>query len=197
MVMVSSLTGLFIKLDVLVNAKIALLQAPLLTKIMLVITSLGSIAGLVILSAVAFAFLAYKKRWLNALLLAISMLSGLGAELLIKLIVHRLRPENALVQASGYSFPSGHATMAMLFFSLLIYFFRDEIKNKLWKNAFITASIVLALIVGLSRVYLNVHWLTDVIGGFALGLLWFMLSIFVFKQVKKIKLSSNVSQHSG
>jgi undecaprenyl-diphosphatase len=185
--LISSLIGLFIKLDVLVNAKIALLQAPLLTKIMLVITSIGSIAGLVILSVITFALLAYKKRWLNALLLAISMLSGLGVELLIKLIVHRLRPDNALVQASGYSFLSGHATMTILFFLLLIYFFRDDIKNKLWKNAFITTSIVLALLIGFSRIYLNVHWLSDVIGGFILGLLWFMLSIVVFKKAEKIK----------
>jgi undecaprenyl-diphosphatase len=194
MTLINVLAGFFIRMDVLANAKIALLQAPLLTKIMLVITSIGSKAGFAAWSAIAFAFLAYKKRWLNALLLAISMLSGLGIELLIKLIVHRLRPENALIQASGYSFPSGHATMAVLFFSLLIYFFRDDIKNKLWKNAFITASIALALLIGFSRVYLNVHWLSDVIGGFALGLLWFMLSIFVFKQIKKIKPSSNSSQ---
>ena len=187
MTLISSLTGLFIKLDVLANAKIALLQAPLLTKTMLVITSIGSKAGLVTLSVIAFAFLAYKKRWLNAILFALAMLSGLGAELLIKLMVHRLRPENALIQASGYSFPSGHATMAMLFFLLLIYFFRGDIKNKLWKNAFITISIVLALLIGFSRIYLNVHWLSDVIGGFALALLWFMLSIFVFKKAEQIK----------
>jgi undecaprenyl-diphosphatase len=184
MMLINVLTGFFIRMDVLVNAKISLLQAPLLTKIMLVITSIGSIAGLVILSVIAFALLAYKKRWLNALLLVISMLSGVGAELLIKLIVHRLRPDNALIQASGYSFPSGHATMAMLLFSLLIYFFRDDIKDKLWKHVFVVFSIVLALLVGFSRVYLNVHWLSDVIGGFALGLLWLMLSIFVFKQIK-------------
>jgi undecaprenyl-diphosphatase len=187
MAMVGSLTGLFIKLDVLVNAKIALLQAPLLTKIMLVITSIGSTAGLVILSVIAFALLAYKKRWLNALLLMISMLSGLGAELLIKLIVHRLRPENALVQASGYSFPSGHATMAMLFFLLLIYFFRYDIKNKLWKHVFIISCISIALLIGFSRIYLNAHWLTDVIGGFALGLFWLMLMILMFRIKKPVK----------
>ena len=184
MALISSLTGLFIKLDVLVNAKIALLHTPLLTKIMTVITNLGSAISLVTLSSVTFVLLAYKKRWQNALLLAVSMLTGLGAELLIKLITHRARPENALIAASGYSFPSGHATMTLIFFLLLIYFFKDSIKEKLWKYFFIISSITLTLLVGFSRIYLNVHWLSDVVGGFALGLLWFMLSIFVFKLIK-------------
>ena len=190
MALISSLIGLFIKLDVLVNAKVALLQTPLLTKLMLVITSLGSIAGLIILSVIAFALLAYKKRWLNAMLFSLSMLGGVGIELLIKLIVHRPRLDNALIQASGYSFPSGHATMAMLFFLLLIYLFKDDIKKELWKHVFIISCISIALLIGFSRIYLNAHWLTDVIGGFALGLLWFMLSIFVFKKVEQIKPSS-------
>ncbi len=167
--------------DLLVNKQAALIHNPVLTKIMLVITNIGGTACMVTLSILVFAFLAYKKRWRHALLFSVSMAGALILELLLKILVHRQRPENSLVQTSGYAFPSGHATVALVFFSLLIYLFKDDIKKELLKHVFIISSIFLALLIGFSRIYLNVHWLTDVIGGFALGLFWLMLMMLVFK----------------
>jgi len=109
------------------------------------------------------------------------MTGGLLFEVLTKVIIHRARPENALIEVSGYSFPSGHATMAIIFFSLLLYSFKDDIKNKALKNIFIASNIIFFLIIGLSRVYLNVHWFSDVLAGFGLGLFWLTLLILIFK----------------
>lgn len=187
MSIINALTAFFIKADSLANAKAAMLHSPTLTKIMLVITNIGSTACMVILSALVFAFLAYKKRWRHALLFSVSMLGALILELLLKTLVHRQRPENALVQASNYAFPSGHATMALVFFSLLIYLFKDDIKKELWKHLFTISCIFLALLIGFSRIYLNAHWLTDVVGGFALGLFWLMLMILVFRIKKPVE----------
>jgi membrane-associated phospholipid phosphatase len=173
--------GTITQLDLLVSKQIILIQNNLLTKVMLFITSIGGTACMVALSVLTFSFLAYKKRWRHALLFSLSMLGALALELLLKILVHRQRPGNALIQASGYSFPSGHATMALVFFPLLIYLFKDNIRKELWKHVLIISCIVIALLIGFSRIYLNVHWLSDVIGGFALGLFWLMLMILLFK----------------
>ena len=194
MSIINALTAFFIKADSLVNAKAAMLHSPTLTKVMLVITNIGGTACLVILSVLVFAFLAYKKRWHHALLFSISMAGALILEILLKTLIHRQRPENALVQVSGFSFPSGHTTMALVFFSLLIYLFKDDIKKELGKHVFVVSSIFLALLIGFSRIYLNVHWLTDVIGGFALGLFWLMLMVLVFKMKNAEKPASEQSK---
>ena len=103
----------------------------------------------------------------------------------IKIIVQRARPEQGLVSASGFSFPSGHATMAVIFFSLLIYLFRDEIKNKALRWIFVAGCWLLIFLVGISRVYLGVHWLSDVLAGWALGLFVVSLGIVVFRKKNK------------
>jgi len=171
------------KLDVWVNAKMVLFWNPLLNKIMIFITNIASPINLLILSLILFGVLIYKKKWYYSFLLLFSMIGGLLLKVLIKLIVHRARPENALIEVSGYSFPSGHATMAIIFFSLLLYSFKDDIKNKSLRYIFIMSNILLFLIVGLSRIYLNVHWLSDVLAGFGLGLFWFTLLILVFRTI--------------
>ena len=169
------------KLDIWLNAKIILLWGPLLNKIIIFITNIVNPTNLFILSIILFGILIYKKKWYYSLLLLFSMTGGLLFEVLTKVIIHRARPENALIEVSGYSFPSGHATMAIIFFSLLLYSFKDDIKNKALKYIFITSNIVLFLLIGLSRIYLNVHWFSDVLAGFALGLFWLTLLILIFK----------------
>ena len=174
---------LITKLDVWLNAKIVLLWNPLLNKIMIFITNIASPTNLFILSLILFGILIYKKKWYYSLLLFFSMIGGLLFEVLIKLIMHRARPENALIEVSGYSFPSGHATMAIIFFSLLLYSFKDDIKNKSLKYIFIISNIVFFLLIGTSRVYFNVHWLSDVLAGFGLGLFLLTLLILIFKVI--------------
>src|SRR3989344_385768 len=100
----------------------------------------------------------------------------------IKALAQRARPENALIETSTYSFPSGHATLAIVFFSLLIYLFGKNIKNTFIRWSFIAGNIFLILLIGYTRIYLNAHWFTDVIAGFALGLLWFSFVIILWKK---------------
>ena len=184
---------LITKLDIWLNLKIVLLWNPLLNKIMIFITNIVSPSNLIIFSLVLFGYLIYKKKWYNSLLLLFSMIGGLLFEVLTKLIIHRTRPENALIEVSGYSFPSGHATMAIIFFSLLLYSFKDDIKDIFLKNLFISSNIILFLIIGFSRVYLNVHWLSDVLAGFALGMFWLTLLILIFKLIISLMKKINIS----
>lgn len=174
------------KLDIWLNAKMLIFWHPVLNHIMIVLTHIMNTFYLIVLSIILLGFLIYKKKWYYSILLISGLLGGSLFEWLIKLIVHRARPENSLIDITGYSFPSGHATMAIIFFSLLLYAFKDDIKNKFLKRLFIAGNIMLFLFIGLSRIYLNVHYFSDVVAGFSLGLFWLTFLILVFKIIMSL-----------
>jgi len=171
-------------IDSWMSERIVFLWSPFLNKAMIFITSIASPLALSILSVAVLSVLIYKKRFHQSLLFLIGMIGGLMLGLLIKSIVHRARPQNTLVEAAGYSFPSGHASMALIFFSLVIYLFKNDIKSVIPKYSFIIGNITLFLLIGFSRVYLNVHWFSDVMAGFFLGLFWLTLSILIHSTMK-------------
>ncbi len=132
-------------------------------------------------------FMLYQReRKKDSLILFVALTSGYILEQLIKIIVQRERPTTQLVEELSYSFPSGRAVFSVILFSLLIYFYKDEIKNQFHKRMFILSNIFLILLVGFSRIYLNVHWFSDVIGGFFLGLFILSTILFVAEKTKKI-----------
>lgn len=145
----------------------------------------------IILIAIAIAFvilLYFKKRKKESLILFFSLLIGYLLEEIIKFLVHRARPINQLVLETDYSFPSGHSIYVIILFSLLIYFYRGQIKNKLLRITFISINVFLILLVGFSRIYLGVHWFTDVIGGYAMGFFIFNFVLFLSQLfIKKSK----------
>ncbi len=170
-------------LDSFIQTQVTSLQTDLLTEIMILITNIMSTKALFTFSLILLLFLSYKKRYQKVFLVIVSIGGGIALELSLKALIQRARPENALIEASSsYSFPSGHATLAMIFFSLLIYLFKDQIKNKVLRYIFISTNILLILLVGFSRIYLNVHWFTDVLGAFTLGILWVILLIHLQKK---------------
>lgn len=95
----------------------------------------------------------------------------------IKSLIGRSRPLPALTEATGYSFPSGHMVMATLFLGLLLYFSWKNFTSRSWNISFTILSFLLLLFIGASRIYLNVHWLSDVVAGFALGICFLTLSL--------------------
>lgn len=171
--------GSILSLDNLIYQKISLLINPTLTQIMTLVTNIASKKIIFILSIIILFYFFYSKKWKNIILFSIAMSGGLIFELIFKGIFERTRPENALIPVSGYSFPSGHATIAIILFSLLIYFFKDEIKDEILKGLFILLNIIIILAIGFSRIYLGVHWFTDVLAGFTLGLFWLTLQIIL------------------
>jgi membrane-associated phospholipid phosphatase len=100
--------------------------------------------------------------------------AALGAWLLsngFKALLDRPRPEPGLVDAGGASFPSGHATQGTSYFVMLAMMLMGVLPRP-WRGVAAFIAVALGLLSGLSRIYLGVHWTTDVIGGFALGLAW-------------------------
>ncbi len=103
--------------------------------------------------------------------------------LIVKYIIERLRPENGMITEQSYSFPSGHTITAVVLFGLLIYLLWHDLET-LTKR--ITAAVMfsaVAILVGLSRLYLNVHWLSDVLGAITLGIFILGTSILLRRLV--------------
>ncbi len=164
------ITGFFSGVDNSVNESMASLRNPLLTSVMLFFTEIGNFYPMTILFLALLGLLLVAKKKREAFLLSICMAVGLAFSELLKIVVHRARPESTLLLESGYSFPSQHAVISAVFFLVLMYSFKDDIKNKGLRILFVLANIFMFLAIGFSRVYLEVHWLSDVIAGWALGI---------------------------
>lgn len=155
------------------------IRTPLLTKIFLIITNLGSPYVLILLTLLSF-LLKNKK-------LSFIITGNLGLITIInqvlKFIVKRPRPSDLfLIVETGYSFPSGHSMVSLSFYGLLIYFIYKYFKNKKLKIFLITFLSLIIILIGISRVYLGVHFVSDVISGFLLSLSYLIIFIKVINK---------------
>ena len=154
-------------------------------KIAIFCTTIGSPLSFVLLIiAMSLSFWLHKKPY-HMVQFALTISTGLISMYLIKYLVHRTRPVTGLIEASGYSFPSGHALISTLFCSLIIFSYKDHFKNKFLKFIFVTFFTLIAVLISSSRVYLSVHYLSDVIVGVLIGLLISSISVFVFESFFK------------
>lgn len=157
------------------------LRAPWLSFIFLVITYSASyvvIIGITTLSALSFFV---HKHYLRILTLLVSVLGSAITVFLLKNIFYRTRPlTEALYLESTYSFPSGHAAMAMALYGFIFYTIWTHQSHHL-KNPFILFLGILVILIGASRLYLGVHYLSDVLAGYAIGLLWLWISHSISK----------------
>ena len=167
----------FVKQDVWINSHIKNLWNPALNKIMIILTNVISPEIIIAVSIPLIILFIYKKQWHKSFLLAFSIMIGLSGVELLKLLARRARPGGSLIQEAGYSFPSTHSAIAIIFFILMVYFFKDHFASKKSRLAFIIANILLIFLAGFARVYLNVHWYSDVIAGFIFGILVILFSI--------------------
>jgi membrane-associated phospholipid phosphatase len=106
--------------------------------------------------------------------------------MLLKFIFSRPRPLIPLLEpARGFSFPSGHAMMSFSFYGLLIYLVYVGVKNPYLKWLLMSFLLILIFLIGFSRVYLRVHYASDVIAGFAAGFIWIVLSLFITGRIEQ------------
>jgi undecaprenyl-diphosphatase len=149
-------------------------RAARLTPAMQLVTHLGSGWVLYPLTALAAGFWWWRDGdWQKGVLLAASLLGATVLYNVGKALIQRPRPSaaDAVGTFTNWSFPSGHATQSMAFYGMLAFLIAGGRLRPAWPWA--TAG-VLVLIVGASRIYLGAHWLTDVLGGWALGGSWWM-----------------------
>jgi len=172
-------------IDKLISTNIVNIQSPNITELMIFITNIGDKYTIALFSLITVLLLYHKKTYQRTKIFILTIGISVIISQVIKHIIQKPRPINQLIIETGYSFPSGHATIAMAFFGILIYLFKDEIKNKLIKHLFIIINILLILLISFSRIYLNVHYLSDVLAGLILGLICIFVAIFISKKYLK------------
>jgi|ERR1700754_2391334 len=163
------------------------LASPGMTSAMRGISFLGSMIFLTIATAFA-VFLFARRHWRReAILFAITMGGAALLNMTLKLAFQRPRPVPYfnLVPPESYSFPSGHSLASCCFYGALAAIVTTRLKRKRDRTILWVLSIAMFLLIGLSRIYLGVHYTTDVIAGFSAALIWIMVVRFVEVQLRK------------
>src|SRR5258707_9406433 len=164
------------------------------TRIMSVVTVLAKHQFLIPanLSLIYYFLFIRKRTWFSIRVAAIA-LSSLGLMFLFKYLFKRKRPQPPLLKpAKGLSFPSGHAIMSVTFYGLLIYIIGQAQKNKPVKWSLIIPLLILVQLIGFSRVYLRVHYASDVAAGYIIGLLWLLISLDLLKRIEDYNKQHNM-----
>ncbi|AYA37058.1 phosphatase PAP2 family protein [Hymenobacter oligotrophus] len=128
------------------------------------------------LALIGYFLVVRQHRWYS-LKVPVVALGSITLNLLLKTFYNRPRPVLPLTSASGLSFPSGHAMISASFYGLLIYVTWRHVRSRTWRWLLMAGLAVLILLIGLTRVYLRVHYASDVLAGFAAGGLWLLIAI--------------------
>lgn len=153
------------------------------TNILRFITLFGGALFLIIFALVSIITLKNKKY---SIAICINLIFSASVNYIIKLIVERPRPSVLrLTEETGYSFPSGHSMTSLAFYGFIIYLLFKYQKDKNKRNIISVLLSILILLIGFSRIYLGVHYLSDVLGGFLLGGIYLILYTEMFETVNK------------
>ena len=164
--------------------------SPGLTRLMRFISFFASAEYLMVVPVLVMLALSWFRhlRWYGLKVLLISLTSAILNQVL-KQVFERPRPATAMLEQSGLSFPSGHAMIGISFYGLLIYIVWQTVRSPYWRWCCTVLLTVLVLLIGYSRIYLNVHYATDVVAGYAIGLLWLILSVYLMSRLEKVYLA--------
>ena len=156
---------------------------PWVEDVMRDLSGLGSLVVLALFTAAACGYLAITRSWATAAVVATAVTSGAIAVLLFKALFGRARPDGVFAQilVDGPSFPSGHASMsAVVFLTMGVLVMR--LQSNARERAYVLGlAVAFTVLVGGSRVAMGVHWATDVIGGWALGVAWATAAALVIR----------------
>ncbi len=174
--------------DLKIFKRLGFLYTPVNNRIMLAVTFLGKhqflIPANLLLIGIFFFF--GRHHWYAFNLLLVS-LSSLILMFILKRLFHRKRPATPLLfEAKGKSFPSGHAMMSVCFYGLLLHMFLHTDIDPYLKSVAVILTVLLILLIGFSRVYLQVHYLSDVLAGFIVGCSWLYICLHIFYRLQSI-----------
>jgi len=156
------------------------------TGFMQVITFLGTHTFLIPANVVLILyFLVFRKHRWYSIKIPVVALGGVSLMFLLKFFFNRPRPLLPLLEpAKGLSFPSGHALMSVSFYGLLIFIIHHYISNKPLKWSLTIFFLVLILAIGLSRIYLRLHYASDVLAGYCVGIMWLVISLWTTSRIE-------------
>ena len=161
------------------------MRNPILTDILKIITNLGNAFVLITITILSLIILKNKKIGLCITLnLALSTLLNV----LLKNIIQRPRPEGyRLIEETGFSFPSGHSMVNTAFYGLLIYLIIKNVKNQKLKYSLSLLISILILSIGFSRIYLGVHYTSDVLAGFLISIAYLIVFTTILHDILKLE----------
>jgi len=151
--------------------------------IMKFISFIGSGYFLVPILAIVIIYTLIKKKYYISKLLLVSSLGSWVLNYILKLLINRTRPlDFFLVEQGGLSYPSGHSMVSMSMYLTFAYLISKDEYFKDKKKIIYTAALMDVLLMGISRMYLGVHWPTDIIGGFIMGYIFFQATVAIIKE---------------
>lgn len=157
-----------------------ILISDFITPIAKFITNFGSAIFLISIAIILLILIKDKKKGLS---ICLNLIIATSLNTLLKNIVQRPRPtEFRLIDESGYSFPSGHSMVSMSFYGFLIYLIYKYVKNKKLKWLLISFLSILIFLIGTSRIYLGVHYTSDVVGGFLVSISYLIIYASIIKK---------------
>ena len=168
-------------------------RQPLLTKYFIFITNVGDFYGYLIVVAISTIIaITVFKQWKPVLQTIFVLVVASLSNVMLKRFIDRARPGiEHLVSVETLSYPSGHAMSAMAFYGFIIYLFARFKINKYLKTAIIVLLIFIILSIGISRIYLGVHYPSDVAGGYIAGFIWVVFCILLFNLVEIFRRDAN------
>ena len=176
------LDGVFPHVDQAVFIAVGAHRLPFLLPVVLAITDFGSVYTILFLMLLIFFFLIKRRSSYKIVLVVGTVFVASIANVFLKVTTGIVRPEG-IFSLHDFSFPSGHATIATVFFLSALFVLWPELQNRTARFFFSATAIVFIFLVALSRVYLGVHWLSDVLGGMLFGLAVVSFGIYVYKKI--------------
>ena len=169
------------KMDVLGYKIISnLLISDVVTPVAKVITNFGGAIALSLIAIISLITIKDKKIGLS---ICLNLIIATALNILLKNILQRPRPtEFRLINESGYSFPSGHSMVSMAFYGFIIYLIYKYVKNKKIRWTLIIILSLLIFSIGISRIYLGVHYTSDVLGGFLISISYLVVYTRIIKR---------------
>ncbi|MCK0469856.1 phosphatase PAP2 family protein [Halalkalibacter sp. APA_J-10(15)] len=178
--------GITISLDERIMSYIRSSEHPVVTKGMMALSFIGNTWPVVIisLSVLLVIYKLYRKRD-EVILFVIVSLGSMGLNLLLKYIFKRERPFiDPLIIETGYSYPSGHSMAALTLYGAITFLVWRHISNSMGRACLVVFSVVMIIAMGVSRIYLGVHYPSDVLGAYLVSGTWLFLTISVYQYRK-------------
>ncbi len=164
---------------------------PGLDALITVLTYLGSSVVICSISGAMAIYLIWRRHWYRLLALILIVPCGMLLNVLVKTAFHRHRPMLAIQNLTTFSFPSGHAAAATLFYGLLGFFLWTRLKSWRGRVSTILITLFLVFLVDFTRVYLRVHYLSDVLAANAVGLAWLTLCLTSVETLRRRNFQKN------
>jgi undecaprenyl-diphosphatase len=153
-----------------------------LVSVVRAVTWLGSTAVLAAVIGAMAIVLAVRRRWRLAIYLLVTGAGALVLDPVLKALIGRLRPVLAhpIAHGTGNSFPSGHALGSIVCYGAIFLVFLPAVRGR-WRTTFAAVIVAIIALVGISRILLGVHYVSDVVGGWAIGITWLGITAFAFE----------------